>query len=119
MQVHSNNTSEKRSTRSGAREAFFLEFAKVVRRNFPSTILMLTGGFRSRAGMQAAIDDDACDLIGLGRPSVVRPHWPKEELLREDVSDEEVGLLLEAVRPGFLMRHVPIKAIGAGAETVS
>jgi 2,4-dienoyl-CoA reductase-like NADH-dependent reductase (Old Yellow Enzyme family) len=73
MQVQSTAESEK-SARTLAREAFFLEFAKVMRQHFPSTVLMLTGGFRSRAAMQAAIDDNACDLVGLGRPSIMKPH---------------------------------------------
>jgi hypothetical protein len=32
---------------------------------------MVTGGFRSRAGMDAALQADACDVVGVGRPLCV------------------------------------------------
>ena len=49
-----------------AREAFFLDFAKAIREKFRSVPLMVTGGFRTRQGMEAALREDACDIIGLG-----------------------------------------------------
>ncbi|MCB9993465.1 MAG: NADH:flavin oxidoreductase/NADH oxidase family protein [Hyphomicrobiaceae bacterium] len=54
-----------------AREAYFLECARALRRrvNLP---IMLTGGLRSRAGMQQALDE-GIDLIGLARPACVDP----------------------------------------------
>ena len=53
-----------------AREAYFLEYAKDIRAVFKNP-MMVTGGFRSRAGMDAALDAGACDMIGLGRPLCV------------------------------------------------
>ena len=53
-----------------AREAYFLDYAKDIRAVFKNP-LMVTGGFRSRAGMDAALAADACDMIGLGRPLCV------------------------------------------------
>lgn len=38
--------------------------------------LMLTGGFRSRASMVAALDAGVADVVGLARPLVVDPHLP-------------------------------------------
>ena len=32
---------------------------------------MVTGGFRSRAGMDAALQANACDIVGVGRPLCV------------------------------------------------
>lgn len=49
------------------REAYFLDYAEHIRA-VAKMPLMVTGGFRSRAGMQAALDEGACDLIGIGRP---------------------------------------------------
>ena len=54
------------------REAYFLDFAEAVRAR-SDVPLMVTGGFRSRAGMDAALSDGACDVIGLARPLCVVP----------------------------------------------
>lgn len=54
------------------REAYFLSFAEMVRQHI-STPLMVTGGFRSLAAMQSALDSGALDLIGLGRPLAIEP----------------------------------------------
>ena len=53
-----------------AREAYFLDYAKDIRAVFKGP-LMVTGGFRSRAGMDAALEADACDIVGVGRPLCV------------------------------------------------
>lgn len=55
-----------------AREAYFLEYARDIRAatRLP---LLVTGGFRSVAGMNAALASGATDLIGLGRPLCVAP----------------------------------------------
>ena len=53
-----------------AREAYFLEYAKDIRAVFKNP-MMVTGGFRSRVGMDAALEAGACDMIGLGRPLCV------------------------------------------------
>jgi 2,4-dienoyl-CoA reductase-like NADH-dependent reductase (Old Yellow Enzyme family) len=99
-----------------AREAFFLDFAKTVRERYPKAPLMVTGGFRSRAGMEAALESGACDIIGIGRPAAVIPKLPNLILLNKEVIDTEAKIRLKRVEMGWLMRKVPIKALGAGAE---
>jgi 2,4-dienoyl-CoA reductase-like NADH-dependent reductase (Old Yellow Enzyme family) len=99
------------------REAFFLDFAKTVRERHPKIPLMVTGGFRSRAGMEAALESGACDIIGIGRPAAVVPKLPKLILLNKEVSDADAKLQLRRVEMGWLMSKVPIKALGAGAES--
>jgi 2,4-dienoyl-CoA reductase-like NADH-dependent reductase (Old Yellow Enzyme family) len=64
---------EHASTR--AREAFFLEYAEKVRAR-TRIPLMVTGGFRSRRAMSAAIESGAVDVIGLARPLVLEPDLP-------------------------------------------
>lgn len=49
------------------REAYFLDYAERIRA-VAQMPLMVTGGFRSRAAMEAALQDKACDAIGIGRP---------------------------------------------------
>ncbi|KAL1641522.1 hypothetical protein SLS58_006027 [Diplodia intermedia] len=84
---------------TAAREAFFLDFAKSIRSHFPSLTLMVTGGFRTRLGMEAAVSggttattaggaDDvssACDLVGIGRPAVLQPSAPRDVILNPEV----------------------------------
>lgn len=58
-----------------AREAFFLDYAASMRA--VSTVpLMVTGGFRTREGMETALADGDLDIIGLGRPLCVDTDFP-------------------------------------------
>lgn len=111
-------TAAPKSERTAAREAFFLEFAKQVRQRHPGLILMLTGGFRTRVGAESAIQDKACDLVGIGRPAAIDPKLPLL-LLDESVPDEKAALLLEKVPIPWYASFMPKNLIGAGAESVS
>ena len=62
-----------------AREAYFLDFAEKIRSSV-KVPLMLTGGFRSLAGMNEAIQTGAVDLIGLARLLAIEPDAPKSLL---------------------------------------
>ncbi|MBF6331600.1 nitroreductase family deazaflavin-dependent oxidoreductase [Nocardia transvalensis] len=62
-----------RSASTRAREAYFLEYAETVRRSAAAVPLAVTGGFRSRTAMAAAIESGACDVVGVGRPAAVIP----------------------------------------------
>lgn len=62
-----------------AREAYFLEFAELVREGL-SVPLMLSGGFRTSAKMAEAINSGAIDLIGLARPLAMEPDLPSRLL---------------------------------------
>lgn len=62
-----------------AREAFFLEYAEKVRAR-SHLPLMVTGGFRTRAAMNSAIDGGAVDVVGLARPLVLEPELPAQML---------------------------------------
>ncbi|KAJ5776775.1 hypothetical protein N7520_000021, partial [Penicillium odoratum] len=60
-----------------SREAFFLDFATQTRKRFPNLRLMVTGGFRTRKGIETALKGDVCDLVGIGRPAVLNPDFPQ------------------------------------------
>ena len=82
------------------REAYFLEYAERMRKvcRIP---LMVTGGFRSLAGMNQALADDALDVVGLGRPMCVDTHIPNK-LIEGSVTEApryELGL---RIGPGIL-----------------
>lgn len=61
------------------REAYFLDYIEKVR-GIVDTPLVLTGGFRSAQGMQAALDTGATDFIGIARTTAVDPDFPKKLL---------------------------------------
>ncbi len=54
-----------------ARESYFQRFAPEMRGRVSRAKLMVTGGFRTAAGMAAAVSQDGVDVIGLGRPLCV------------------------------------------------
>jgi len=64
---------------SRAREAFFLDYAEAVRERV-RTPLMLTGGFRTKTGMEHALHGGAVDVVGLARPLAVEPDLPARVL---------------------------------------
>lgn len=66
-----------------AREAYFLTYAEEMR-NVAKMPLMVTGGFRSRDGMEAALNSGACDVCGIARPLCVDPDMPNR-LMRGDI----------------------------------
>ncbi|KAL2872657.1 NADH:flavin oxidoreductase/NADH oxidase family protein [Aspergillus lucknowensis] len=105
-----------KSARTAAREAFFLEFASAVRARYPTLILMLTGGFRTRAGAEYALSQNACDLIGIGRPAAIDPFFPRL-FLDDSLTEEEARLTLKRVSVPFWAKLIPLSAVGAGWES--
>lgn len=59
---------------SKAREAFFMEYAEQARARV-KTPIMLTGGFRTKAGMEHALEE-GIDVVGLARPLALEPELP-------------------------------------------
>ncbi|MFN3231838.1 MAG: NADH:flavin oxidoreductase/NADH oxidase family protein [Alphaproteobacteria bacterium] len=65
-----------------AREAYFVDYAKAIR-PAASMPLMVTGGFRSREVMEAALNEGGIDVIGLARPLCGDPDSPAKLLAGE------------------------------------
>jgi 2,4-dienoyl-CoA reductase-like NADH-dependent reductase (Old Yellow Enzyme family) len=63
-----------------AREAYFIEFAEMIRPRLKQTKVYVTGGLRTAAGMVKAVAGGACDGIGIGRPLAAEPFLCKEIL---------------------------------------
>lgn len=76
------------------REAYFLAYAEKVRR-LVDTPLVVTGGFRSSAGMLAALRSGATDFIGIARPMALDPDLP-----RKVISDSTFRLDLPRLTTG-------------------
>lgn len=91
-----------RTARTAAREAYFLDFAREVR-GLVRAPLLLTGGFRTRAGMEQALAQ-GIDLIGLARPLALEPDLPRRLLDRSTIA--------AAVKPV----RAPVKALAAMAD---
>jgi 2,4-dienoyl-CoA reductase-like NADH-dependent reductase (Old Yellow Enzyme family) len=93
------------------REAYFLDYARSVQTR-AAMPLMVTGGFRSRAAMDACLVSGEAALIGLARPLCVDPDVPAKLLS---------GALGAATRwekrlrigPGLLGQNSPIKLVKA------
>jgi 2,4-dienoyl-CoA reductase-like NADH-dependent reductase (Old Yellow Enzyme family) len=85
-----------RKASSVAREAYFLEFAEKVRAQV-QVPLMVTGGFRSLAGMEAPLRAGALDLVGLGRILAIEPDAPAR-LLRGEETRHRVQPLSTGIR---------------------
>ncbi len=64
------------------REAYFLEYAASIRR-VATMPLVVTGGFRSRAGMEAALAAGDTDVIGIARPFCTHPDVARRLLAGE------------------------------------
>lgn len=75
---------EKRKASTIAREAYFLDFADNIRKEVKCA-LMVTGGFRTVQGMNAALDSRACDFIGIARPFAVEVDLADRLLAGQDV----------------------------------
>jgi 2,4-dienoyl-CoA reductase-like NADH-dependent reductase (Old Yellow Enzyme family) len=108
-----------KSEKTAAREAFFLEFAHAIRDRFKGVPLMVTGGFRTRLGMEAAIRDGGCDLVGLGRPAVLNPLLPRNTIFNGEVSDDDAKVYAKIVAPSWLSSMLGMRSINGAAETVS
>lgn len=60
------------NTSTVQREAYFLDFAAKIKKVARMPV-MVTGGFRSKAGMEAALAAGELDVVGMGRPLVADP----------------------------------------------
>jgi 2,4-dienoyl-CoA reductase-like NADH-dependent reductase (Old Yellow Enzyme family) len=109
---------QQKSERTKAREAFFIQFAHAIRKELPDVLLMVTGGLRSRTGIESAIQDNACDLVGIGRPAVLNTAYPKEVLLNSEVAASEATLTLPKVDVPWLVTKLGLQALTAGATSV-
>ncbi|MDJ0839092.1 MAG: NADH:flavin oxidoreductase/NADH oxidase family protein [Acidobacteriota bacterium] len=107
---------ERRSTR--AREAYFMGYAARIR-EVATMPLMVTGGFRTREAMNAAIAEDGIAAVGLARPLCVLPDCPKS--LLQGTMDQTPGWEKKLrIGPGLLGPNSAItllKAVNAwGAQ---
>ncbi len=87
--------SEKRKASTIAREAYFLDFAEKIRQQVTCK-LMVTGGFRTVAGMNAALQSGACDFIGIARPFAV-----ETDLANRLIAGQDVKYAVKPIKTGL------------------
>jgi 2,4-dienoyl-CoA reductase-like NADH-dependent reductase (Old Yellow Enzyme family) len=97
-----------------AREAYFLDYARTVRSIVGDIPLAVTGGFRSRAAMEAAVNTGECDVIGLGRPTVTTPD-AADALLRGGAESVTAHQIRYGMR-GVLGKLVELKTLDGMLE---
>ena len=73
---------EKRKESTVAREAYFLEYAQDIRKAV-SLPLMVTGGFRTKDGIEDALKSNICQIVGIGRPLCADPYCIKKMIAGE------------------------------------
>ncbi|MBT9550690.1 MAG: NADH:flavin oxidoreductase/NADH oxidase family protein [Hydrogenophaga sp.] len=114
-----NHEPKKDSTAS--REAYFLSFAEKVRAAV-DVPLMVTGGFRSAAGMEGALASGALDIVGLARLLAIDPDAPAALLQGRDSAQQVRAIktgLKTVDRMGImevLWYERQLKRIAKGAE---
>ena len=103
--------SENRKESTIAREAYFLSYAEEIAKvvNIP---LMVTGGFRTKEGMEAALRDGACEIVGVGRPLCANPYAIKE-LLSGQIDELPKYEKTLSIGPWWLSPSSPFRLIQA------
>ena len=98
--------SVRESTR--AREAYFVDFAKVMQESL-SAPLMVTGGLRRLDVMQQILRAGDAQVIGIGRPMCVDPYAPKRLLSGAEMIDDHASSI--GVVPRWLSFLKKVKAV--------
>lgn len=103
---------------SRAREAFFLDYAEQARARV-KTPLMLTGGFRTRDGMEHALEG-AVDVVGLARPLAAEPDLARRLLEGEATRARPIRIATGIANLDALVQgawyQVQIDRMGRGLE---
>ena len=107
------------TSRTIAREAFFLNAARSIRNRFPNILLLVTGGFRSRASMEEALQNGACNFIGIARPAAITPKLPSKVILNEKIEADGARFRVASAPVPRLLNMLPMsRIIGGSAESV-
>ncbi len=112
---------DKRKVSTIAREAYFLDFAEKIRKEVKCH-LMVTGGFRTAQGMNAALESGACEFIGIARPLAV-----ETDVTNSLIAGRDVKYAVDPIKTGIpfvdkmaimeiLWYAAQFKAIGEGKK---
>jgi 2,4-dienoyl-CoA reductase-like NADH-dependent reductase (Old Yellow Enzyme family) len=107
---------QSRSECTRKREAYFIDFAAKIRTT-TRIPLIVTGGFRTREGMNDAIRSNACDFVGIGRPICLQFNLP-EILLDKNIADEDARAIRYDIRGIQIFNLLPFTGVGSGIGTI-
>ncbi|CZR35812.1 uncharacterized protein FPRO_00065 [Fusarium proliferatum ET1] len=93
---------------TAAREAFFLDFAEAIRKEFPDLPLLVMGAQLSKA----------LDMVGLAQPAVFDASAPSSTLLNMSKGDDEARAIAISIPTLWLLKKIGNYIIGAGYDTV-
>lgn len=95
----------KKSTQE--REAYFMKYAADIKNKIKCP-LVLTGGFRTRLGMEQAIENREIDLVGLARSLAIEPDFPNR--IFSDINSKS---LVKPLTSGlkFLDKLIPLEIV--------
>lgn len=91
-----------------AREAYFLDYARSVRREAGQVPIAVTGGFRSRSAMDEALAVGDCDVVGIARPTVTATDAASRILGGQETLETHE---IQAGMRGILGRVTDLKAL--------
>ncbi len=101
------------------REAYFLEYARTIRAA-TSLPLLLTGGLRTAATMNAVVEDGDVDMVGIARPMAFQPDLPLALLTGKADGAAPVNIRLKNQRLDGLMQiywyQAQLHRMGNGLE---
>lgn len=92
-----------------AREAYFLDYARSVRKLAGDVPLAVTGGFRTRPAMEAAVLAGECDLVGIARPTATTTD--AAEVILKGHADTLPSHELRSGMRGLLAKVTDLKAL--------
>jgi 2,4-dienoyl-CoA reductase-like NADH-dependent reductase (Old Yellow Enzyme family) len=109
---------DERAEGTKRREAYFLDYAASIRAA-ARVPLAVTGGFRSREGMEAALAEGAIDVVGLARPLCTEPDVAKAliEGTSESGRVDERSLRIAGGWLGPSSPNATVRALNAQAQT--
>lgn len=96
------------------REAYFVEFAGRVR-EVARMPIMVTGGFRTAAAMVDALEGGDLDIVGIGRPMIADPDFPKHILSGEvegAAAEKQASTLIDVLA----WNNIQIERMADGGE---
>jgi 2,4-dienoyl-CoA reductase-like NADH-dependent reductase (Old Yellow Enzyme family) len=107
-----------RAASTKAREAYFLDYAVAIRRA-AAVPLALTGGFRTRTAMLAALRSGEIDVVGLARPLCTEPDVPRRLITgaADEAKDESARAWLGSGMFGPASRFALIRGLNSQAQT--
>lgn len=97
---------------------FFPSFAKLIMSGFPETLVIVTGGFRDRTSIEAALSGAWRDMVGMVGPAVVNPHLPGAVIFNPEVRLKNATLYSPRIEAPWFVRNVGVTALNVHMDNV-